>query len=116
MKLNEIFDKNAIQDMKIGDQLPYDVVEDLKIFMTQDNDFYRRNVFPRMSEVQKAVQNGGKYDKKILLPVVEKAIIEYLKKFEIKKRPQDFMTDGQKIECISSILKDEMDNFRKGIY
>ena len=47
--ITEIFDKKAIEDLKIGDQLPYDVVEDLKIYMTQDNDFYRKNLFPHMS-------------------------------------------------------------------
>ena len=114
--INEIFDKKAVADMKIGDQLPYDVVEDLKVFMTHDNDFYRKHLFPRMAEVQAAVQNGGKYNKKMLLPVVDAAIPEYLKKFEIKKRPEDFMNPGQKMECISSILRAEMDNFRKGEY
>lgn len=116
VQINEIFDKTAIEDLKIGDQLPYDVVEDLKIYMTQDNNFYRKNLFPHMSEVQAAVNAGGKYNKKMLLPAVEKAIPEYLQKFGIKKRPQDFMDDAQKMECISSILKDEMDNFREGKY
>lgn len=116
VQLNEIFDQKAIADLKIGDQLPFDVSEDLKVYMTQDNDFYRRNLFPKMGEIQAAVNNGGKYDKKILLPVVEKAIVQYLQKFDIKKRPQDFMNDSQKLECISSILKDEMDNFREGKY
>lgn len=114
--LNEIFDKKAIADLKIGDQLPYDVVEDLKIYMTQDNDFYRKHLFPHMSDVQAAVQKGGKYNKKMLLPAVETAIPMYLKKFDIKKRTEDFMSDEQKMECISSILKDEMDNFREGKY
>lgn len=114
--LNEIFDKKAIADLKIGEELPYDVVEDLKIFMTQDNDFYRKHVFPHMTEVQAAVQKGGKYNKKLLLPAVETAIPIYLKKFDIKKRPADFMSDQQKLECISSILKDEMDNLRQGKY
>lgn len=114
--INEIFDKKAVADLKIGEELPYDVVEDLKIFMTQDNDFYRRHLFPRMSEIQAAVRKGGKYNKKQLLPVIDEAIGQYLKKFEIKKRPEDFMNSGQKMECISSILKDEMENFRKGTY
>lgn len=114
--INEIFDKKAVQDLKIGEQLPYDIVEDLKIYMTHDNDFYRKHLFPRMSEVQAAVNKGGKYNKKMLLPVVDEAIVQYLKKFNIKKRPEDFMDQGQKMECISSILKDEMENFRKGSY
>ena len=52
----------------------------------------------------------------MLLPVIEQGILEYLKKFDIKKRPHEFMNDGQKLECISSMLKDEMENFRKGEY
>ena len=114
--LNEIFDQKAIQDLKIGEQLPYDVAEDLKIYMTQDNDFYRRNLLPHRSEIQAAVQKGGKYNKRMLLPAIEKAIPEYLQKFDIKKRPEDFMDQTQKMECITSILKAEMENFRKGSY
>jgi len=114
--LNEIFDQKAVADLKIGEELPYDVVEDLKVYITHDNDFYRKNLFPRMAEVQAAVNKGGKYNKKMLLPVIDAAIPEYIKKFDIKKRPEDFMNDGQKMECITSILKDEMDNFRKGTY
>lgn len=114
--INEIFDKKAIANLKIGDQLPYDIVEDLKIFMTQDNDFYRRYLFPRMIEIQSAVRKGGKYDKKQLLPVVDEAIGRYLKKYDIKKRPEDFMNKTEKMNCIDSILKDEIENFRKGSY
>tara|TARA_B110000503_G_C6954028_1_gene332207 strand:+ start:93 stop:440 length:348 start_codon:yes stop_codon:yes gene_type:complete len=114
--INEIFNQTSIDDLKIGSELPYDVVEDLKVFMTQDNDFYRKNIFPRLGEVQSAVSKGGKYNKKMLLPVIEQGILEYLKKFDIKKRPHEFMNDGQKLECISSMLKDEMENFRKGEY
>lgn len=114
--ITEIFDKKAVADLKIGEQLPYDVVEDMKIFITQDNDFYRKHLFPRLSEVQAAVQKGGKYNKKMLLPVINAAIPEYIQKFDIKKRVDDLMDDAQKMECITSILKDEMDNLRKGAY
>ena len=116
MKIVEFFNKQNIENLKIGDQLPYNVVEDLCIYMRNDPMFYRKNLYPALIDVQEAVKNGGKYPKKSLLPVVERAIKEYIKKFEIKKRPEDLLVHEEKMECINKLLKDEVDNFRKGMY
>lgn len=116
MKINEFFDQEKIQDLKIGDQLPFDVIEDLIIYMKNDPTFYREQLYPAMIDVQEAVRNGGKYNKKKLMPVIERAIESYLKKFEISKRPKDLMMPEEKIECINKLLKDEVDNFRNGVY
>jgi hypothetical protein len=99
-----------------SNELDWDIVEDLVIFMKNDPDFYRRNVYPCMVDVQETVRHGGKFNKKSMLPIVEKAINEYIKKFDIKKRPEDLMNSSQKMECISKMLNDEKENFRKGTY
>jgi hypothetical protein len=103
-------------EFSIKENLPWDVVEDLCVFMKNDSNFYRRNLYPVMLTVQGAVKEGGKYNKKEMLPVVERAIRAYIKKFKIKKRPQDLITDAEKLECVDRLLKDEVDNFRKGMY
>jgi hypothetical protein len=116
MKINEFFDKDQIKNLKIGEELPYNVVEDIIIYMKNDPMFYRKSLYPAMVDVQEATKNGGKYNKKNMLTVVERAITEYIKKFNIKKRPSDLMNDSEKMECINKILRDEVDNLRKGIY
>lgn len=116
MKINEFFDKDNVKELKIGSELPYNVVEDLCIFMRQDPEFYRHNLYPAMLDVQQAVSNGGKYNKRNMLPVVEKAIVEYVKKFNIQKRPADLLQDSEKMECISKLLNDEKESLRRGDY
>jgi hypothetical protein len=116
VKINEFFDQDNIKDLKIGDELPYNVVEDLAIFMRHDPQFYRRQLYPEMLNVREATKNGGKYNKRNMMSVIEKAINEYIKKYEILKRPEELLSDGEKMECISKILKDEMEMLRKGDY
>ncbi len=100
----------------MDESLPWDVVEDLAVFMRNDPTFYRRHLYPTMIDVQEAVKNGGKYNKKSMLPIVDRAIESYIKKFEIKKRPEDLLTDSEKMSLVNSILKAEAENFRKGSY
>lgn len=116
MKIVEFFDQKSIADLKIGDKLPYNVVEDLCIYMRNEPNFYRQHLYPALIDVQEAVKNGGKYNKKNLLPIVELAINSYIKKFEIQKRPEDLLLPEERMECINKLLKDEVDNFRKGMY
>jgi hypothetical protein len=116
MKIVEFFDQKDIKDLKVGEELPYNVVEDLCIYMQNDPSFYRSHLYPVLVDVQEAVKNGGKYNKRKMIPTVEYAISEYIKKFDIKKRPQDLLQDSEKIECVNKILKNEMENFRKGEY
>ena len=115
-QVNEFFDKDNVKDLKIGSEMPYNVVDDLCIYMRQDPEFYRTSLYPAMIDVQEAVKGGGKYNKKNMLPVVEKAIAQYIKKFEIQKRPQDLLQDSEKMECITKLLKDEVESLRKGDY
>jgi hypothetical protein len=103
-------------NLKIGDKLPFDVTEDLMVFMRNEPNFYRKSLYPALVDCQEAVKNGGKFDKKSMLPMIEKAVCEYIKKYDIKKRPNQLLDDQEKMECISRLLKDEADNFREGMY
>ena len=103
-------------NLKIGDKLPYNVVEDLCVYMKNHPNFYRKDLYPQMVKVQNSVQNGGKFNKKSLLPMVEKACQQYVQEYDLKMRPQDLLTDGEKMECITSLLKSEMENFRNKEY
>lgn len=110
------FDIEVSTDMKEDEKLPFDVSEDLIVFMRNDPMFYRKHLYPKLVDVQEAVRNGGKYNKKDLLPVIERAIQEYIAKFNVKKLPEDLLNDSEKMDCINRLLIDEKDNFKKGIY
>ena len=54
MKIVEFFDQKSIADLKIGDKLPYNVVEDLCIYMRNEPNFYRQHLYPALIDVQEA--------------------------------------------------------------
>jgi hypothetical protein len=103
-------------NLKIGDKLPFNVIEDLQVYMRNEPNFYRKHLFPALLGVQETVQNGGKFNKRDMLPMLEKAIANYCKEYKINKRPQDLLTDAEKMECISTLLQSEAENFQKGFY
>lgn len=109
MKINEL-------DQSLDEKLPFDVADDLIVYMRNDPMFYRKHLYPKLVDVQQAVKNGGKYNKKSLLPIVERAIQEYIVKYKVKKLPEELLNDGEKMDCINRLLDDEKDNFKKGIY
>ena len=105
-----------VTDQKISEELPYDVGQDLIVYMRNEPMFYRKHLYPALIGVQEAVKNGKKYNKRQLFPVIEKAIQGYINRFGIKKLPEDLMNEQEKLDCISRLLADEQENFRKGSY
>lgn len=116
VKINEFHDLSKDMDTKTGDKLPFNVVDDLVVYMKNDPDFYRRQLYPKMCDVQEVVKKGKKYDKKSLLPTVDDAIREYVDKFKIKKMPEEMCTREEKMMVIDQILRGEIENFRNGEY
>ena len=116
VKINEFHDLSHDMNFRTGDKLPFNVVDDLVIYMKNDPQFYRKELFPKMCDVQEVVKKGKKYNKKSLLPTVEYAIKEYINKFQIKKLPEELCTREEKMMVIDQILKAEIENFRNGEY
>jgi len=114
--INEIFDKKSVNQLKIGDELPFDVIEDVLSYMRNDSNFYRKNTYPAMCDVQEKVQNGGKFSKKSLFPMIEKACESYCAEYNIPKRHEELMSDADKMECASRLLNAEKEAFRNKEY
>jgi hypothetical protein len=98
---------------KIDDSLPYDVVDDVKAYILNDKDFYRRYYYPGMCKLQDQMKSG-KMSPKTLFPVVDKACEGYCSKFKINKSPQDLLDKTEKLELIQRLVSDERENLEKG--
>lgn len=120
VKRNEILENDMMDnspESKIGGELPYDVVDDVVVFMQNDPDFYRTETYPTLVNVQKAINNGGKFSKKQMFPMIDKAIESYIKKFDIPKRKDRMINgDAEKMECATRLLNAEKENFRNKEY
>jgi superfamily I DNA and RNA helicase len=99
----------------VQEELPFDVVQDMKIFMNNDKLFYRKSYYPCMVSLQRKVSSGKEYDvNEMLKPTIEAACNEYSKKFDIPR--EQLLKDNQVDELVSEIMKDELPRLRRGEY
>lgn len=107
-----------IEDLEqISKDLPYDVVDDVAIFMRNDPMFYRKTFFPAVMRMKDCHDNGKSYNpKKELFPIIEKAVGLYCSKFKLPKRPDEIMDDEDKRSLMQKLYSEEMTQIRKGVY
>ena len=108
-----------IEDFKLAlnDELPFDVAEDVKIFMRNDPMFYRKQLFPAIQNMKKCHDSGTEYNPhKSLLPIVDTAINSYCKKYKLPKRPNELLNAEEKLGLVDSLYAEEMTNIKKGEY
>lgn len=111
VKIVEFFNQNETDD------LPFNVVEDVAIFMRNDPSFYRKYYYPsilalkdRMSQKQKVNPH------KLFFGLVKRATHGYCKKFNVGKRPEELLDDQETKDLIEKIYEDELKNIRDGAY
>lgn len=112
MRIRELVEN--IQDKNhngIDDQLEYDLADDLLFFMNNDDDTYRRHVYPVMFKAKNAHKNGIKFDRNLFSDVITKAYENYNKKFPRRELPETLPEDISSQICNS--LYDESKNKNK---
>ena len=82
-------------------KIDYDIIEDIYSFMVNDNDFYRRNYFPVVDEFQ----TKGKTEK--MMPMIDMAIQQYFKKFNVPARIENAIGDEDKKVLMTKIIEIE---------
>ena len=111
VKINEFFNGN------VEDSLPFDVVDDVAIYMRNDPMFYRKEFYPTIIRI-KGLNDKNKQvnPQKELFPVVDRAVESYCKRFKIPKRPEELLSNEEKKALVDKIYSEEMTNIRKGAY
>jgi hypothetical protein len=111
MKLFELEDRNQ------EDQIPFDVVEDLAIFMRNDPMFYRKTFFPAMADVSDKMERGEEVDPAVMMrPVVDKGVNSYCNKFIRDRRPEDLFTEQDRVKTVEKLCAEEIPHVKKGMY
>ena len=108
-----------LDDLKKGqnEDIPFDVVDDLAIFMRNDPMFYRKTFFPAMADASDKLERGEAIDPAIIIkPVVDKGVKSYCGKYVKNKRAEDIFTDEDKKACVDKLCTEEMPNIEKGMY
>ena len=106
---------NAIKKDK--DELPFDIEDDLAVYMRNDPMFYRKEYYPIVLKMQSAHKNNKSLDPLALwVPAVQRAIIPYMNKFKIDKNPRDIINKRMIKSIASKIYSDEINHIKSGSY
>jgi hypothetical protein len=110
MKINEFYSKQE-------QAIPFNVVDDLTIFMRNDPIFYRKHYFPMMANISDIHERGQSVDPIVLMkPVVDRGINTYCKKFNLGKKADRIFSNEDRSEVINKIYSEEMPYVKKGAY
>ena len=97
------------------DKLPFDVVDDVAVFMRNDPQFYRKSFFPVADKIATAYNAGKKVDANQMFgPIVDKACESYCEKFNVNKTADDLFTLEDRQALISRLYSEEMENLYAG--
>ena len=111
MKLFELDDK-----LDTEPKLNFDIVDDLHIFMRNDPMFYRKEYFPSMCEMSKSCNEESFRPSTIIMPLIDKGLTSYCKKYDLAKHPNELLTKENKKNLAHKIASEEMPAIRNGDY
>jgi hypothetical protein len=101
----------------VDKELPFDVVEDVVVFMRNDPQFYRKSFFPAFSKVADLHRAGKPIDQnKCLGDMVERALEGYCKKFNVARMPDEIFNNDDRQAIIDRVFSEEMEEIKKGEY
>jgi hypothetical protein len=119
MRINELLEGKYFDDMKFikpveggGRELNFDLAEDLIHFMHNDDDVYRRHVFPSLT---RCIDKKGKIDSNVFKPAVENSYHAYIKKFPIRELP-DQLDEKLCNDICKKMLEDTKEHISNGKY
>jgi len=90
MRIRELLEGKKFNDLDFvtkdedGERINYDLVEDLTYFMNNDDDTYRRHVFPSIIKCVDSLKSKKDTSPDFFESAVEKSYKEYCKKFPIR--------------------------------
>ena len=100
-----------------NNDLKFDVVDDVAIFMRNDPMFYRKEFFPTVLKIKSLNDKKQKINpQKEFGPIVDRACENYCKKFNINRRPEELMSLEERNALVDKLFSEEMTNIRKGEY
>jgi len=100
----------------MDDRLPYDVVDDVCIYMRNDPIFYRKSLFPAIMKM-KDIYDAGKTpnESSCLEAACAEGMKSYCKKFKLGS-PENVFKPEDKGLLINKIFGEEMTQIRNGAY
>lgn len=103
VKINEFFNGGD----NLEPTIDYDPGHDLIIFMRNDPMFYRKHLYPAMIDAEAASARGEVGNNRSLLPVVDRAVLHYCKKYNVPQDPSKLFPKPIRVQIIKDLLDPE---------
>jgi hypothetical protein len=101
----------------IDTALPYDIVDDIVVFMRNDPKFYRKYYYPAIADMAEKFRAKQEInDTSVIGSMVDKGVQTYCKKYNIGRKPADIFTPDDRQAAITLITSEELEEIRKGAY
>jgi hypothetical protein len=109
MKINDI-------DSQLEQFKDVDFVDDLKFFMHNDPRFYRKVLYPVISELRNKLKSGQKCNETSFMNCIERAIPVYCNKFKITQNPKVIFDPEEVKDLAVRMFHEEKQNINNGVY
>ena len=110
MRITELLEGKNIDDFsefveqdKDKGGINYDLAEDLMHFMNQNDDVYRRHVYPIIAQ---CLKSKGNISPSMFEPAVKESYKEYIKNFPIRELPDEL--DAKEIKETCTKMQEEL--------
>jgi hypothetical protein len=114
MRIRELLEGKKFNDLDFvkqgedGSGINYDLVEDLAFFMHNNDDIYRRHLFPSVEKCLQGVKSKKTVKPEIFKLAVEESYKNYIRKYPIRQLPNSLDE-----EMCLEVCKKLHDDFRK---
>jgi len=99
-----------------NDNLPYDVVDDVSVYMRNDPMFYRKKLFPAIMRMKDMHSKGKNVDATDALgDVCDEAMGRYCSKFKLGSKENIFKDEDRGL-LINKVFGEEMKMIKDGQY
>jgi len=121
MRIKELLENNNFKDSNFVNlqdgkrEINYDLSEDLAFYMHNDDDTYRRHMYPAISKCIESIRSNKKVNPDIFKLAVQESYKNYIKKFPIRELPDDISEDVCKEIC-SKIHEELCQHYEEGKY
>lgn len=97
-------------------RLPFDVVDDVCVFMRNDPIFYRKQLFPAIMRIKDLHDTGKPINTEACLgEVCNRAMESYCKKYKLGT-PSKFFKDEDKNLIMDKLYSEELHQIKNGAY
>lgn len=103
-------------DQSLKELEDVDLVDDLQFFMYNDPKFYRRIMYPVLSQMKKQMQSGQGCKHDMFRPCVDTATKIYCNKYKISANDKSVFTDVDRDAVARKIFQQETERIKKGVY